>query len=159
MERENFQLNTLYLLDALVATLNFRPRVECPPELRGRLSQLQIAIGAHFCAGPQSDDDCGWNCRYVGTEKCNYKCRYSCVCLEGTPGAAAAGAFDSTDKNETDLTAQDLRRELVALRTKVQKFCRRHKVIFTTCSISSGASAKKKRNSGGKNLPDKESKQ
>ena len=126
MERENFQLNTLYLLDALVATLNFRPRVECPPELRGRLSQLQIAIGAHFCAGPQSDDDCGWNCRYVGTEKCNYKCRYSCVCLEGTPGAAAAGAFDSTDENETDLTAQDLRRELVALRKKVQKFCRRH---------------------------------
>ncbi len=37
MERENFQLNTLHLLNALIATLNFRPRVECPPELRGRL--------------------------------------------------------------------------------------------------------------------------
>lgn len=97
MERENFQLNTLHLLDALIATLNFRPRVECPPELRGRLSQLQLAIGAHFCTGP-----------------------------EGTPGTAAAGAFDSTDENETDLTVQDLRRELVALRKKVQKFCRKH---------------------------------
>lgn len=126
MERENFQLNTLHLLDALIATLNFRPKVECPPELRGRLSQLQIAIGAYFCAGPRGCDDCGWNCRYVGTEKCNYKCRYSCAGPQGIPGAAAAGAFDSTDENETDLTAQDLRRELVALRKKVQKFCRRH---------------------------------
>lgn len=126
MERENFQPNTLHLLDALIATLNFRPKVECPPELRERLSQLQIAIGAYFCAGPQGYDDCNWNCRYVGTEKCNYKCRYSCAGPQGIPGTEAAGAFDSTDENETDLTAQDLRRELVALRKKVQKFCRRH---------------------------------
>ena len=126
MNNETFQLNALHLLDALIVTLNLRPKIKCPPELQIRLLQLQIAIGAHFCVGPEGTDDCGWNCRYAGTEKCNYKCRYSCAGPEGIPGAAAVGAFDSTDENETDLTAQDLRRELVALRKKVQKFCRRH---------------------------------
>ena len=50
MSEDDFQLNTLHLLDALIVTLNFRPKIECPPELQGRLKQLQIAIGRHFCA-------------------------------------------------------------------------------------------------------------
>lgn len=93
---ENFRLGILPLLDELIETLNCRPKIECPMELRGRLSQLQIAIGAYFCAGPRGYDDCGWNCRYVGTEKCNYKCLYSCAGPKGIPGSAAAGAIENT---------------------------------------------------------------
>lgn len=59
MNEDDFQLNTLHLLDALIATLNFRPKIECPPELRERLKRLQIAIGRHFCAvGERGADDC-----------------------------------------------------------------------------------------------------
>ena len=76
---------------------DFRPKIECPPELQGRLKQLQIAIGRHFCAaGERGVDDCAWNCRYAGTEKCNSKCRYSSIGDSGVPGSEAAGAADST---------------------------------------------------------------
>ena len=97
MSEDDFQLNTLHLLDALIVTLNFRPKIECPPELQGRLKQLQIAIGRHFCAaGERGADDCAWNCRYAGTEKCNSKCRYSSIGDSGVSGSEAAGAADST---------------------------------------------------------------
>ena len=93
MSEDDFQLNTLHLLDALIVTLNFRPKIECPPELQERLKQLQIAIGRHFCAaGERGTDDCAWNCRYAGTEKCNSKCRYSSIGDSGVPGSEAAGA-------------------------------------------------------------------
>lgn len=96
MKRENLQLDLLPLLDTLIETLNFRPKVDCPIELRAKLVLLQSSLGAFFCAGPRGDDDCGWNCPYVGTEKCNYKCRYSCAGPKGIPGSAAAGAIENT---------------------------------------------------------------
>ena len=68
MRIENLQLDLLPLLDTLIETLNFRPKIECPMELRKRLVLLQSSLGAFFCAGPRGDDDCGWNCPYVGTE-------------------------------------------------------------------------------------------